>query len=72
MPGLLGQVHMTGGAGLMDMNGLSGSIADIDVEDLRKEEEEAGFLFIAEEIERCVGLTNLQSRVLRMTVACIL
>lgn len=43
---------MTGGAGLMDMNGLSGSIADVDVEDLRKEEEEAGLLFITEEIER--------------------
>lgn len=42
---------MTGGVGLMDMNGLSGSNPDFDAEDQRKQEEEYGLL-IAEEVER--------------------
>jgi hypothetical protein len=42
---------MTGGVGVMDMNGLSGSNPNFDAEDQRKQDDEVGFL-IVEEVDR--------------------
>lgn len=45
------QVRMTGGAGLLDMNGLPGGHSSSS-EDSKKEEEEADFTFSADDIEK--------------------
>lgn len=45
------QVRMTGGAGLLDMNGLPGGHSS-ESEDNKKEDEEADFSFSADDTEK--------------------
>lgn len=45
------QVRMTGGAGLMDMNGLPGGKSS-ELEDKQKEAEEADFSFNPDDLEK--------------------
>lgn len=44
-------VRMTGGVGVLDMNGMAGGQSEFEEEDKRKETEEINFLFVQEEIE---------------------
>ena len=49
--GLVWQVRMTGGAGMLDMNGLPGGHSS-ESQDKKKEEEEAEITFSADDIEK--------------------
>ena len=51
MAGLVWQVRMTGGAGMLDMNGLPGGHSS-ESQDKKKEEEEAEITFSADDIEK--------------------
>ena len=42
-------VRMTGGVGVLDMNGLAGGMTNYEVEERKKEEEEADFIFSPED-----------------------
>ncbi len=46
------QVRMTGGAGLLDMNGMPGGQGNFESEDRKKEEEEAECNFCQDDIDR--------------------
>lgn len=48
---LVWQVRMTGGAGMLDMNGLPGGHSS-ESQDKKKEEEEADITFSADDIEK--------------------
>ena len=46
------QVRMTGGAGLLDMNGMPGGQGHFESEDRKKEEEEAECNFSQDDLDR--------------------
>jgi hypothetical protein len=45
-------VRMTGGAGLLDMNGTAGGGADMEAEERQRQEEEADFTMLPDELDR--------------------
>lgn len=50
-------VRMTGGAGVLDMNGMAAVQSEFEEDDKRKEAEESGFALVQEEIEQ-YGVDN--------------
>eukprot|EP01025_Chloroclados_australasicus_P053173 TRINITY_DN6234_c0_g1_i4.p1 TRINITY_DN6234_c0_g1~~TRINITY_DN6234_c0_g1_i4.p1 ORF type:complete len:806 (+),score=97.74 TRINITY_DN6234_c0_g1_i4:299-2716(+) len=55
-------VRMTGGAGVLDMNGMPGGQSDFEAEDRQKEEEESQFTMNLEEIEKARIEFEVQER----------